>query len=165
MNTPLYFIFFVKTNAHSIGPRKRYYFAELPSSLSLRDGIIAALTEGITAKDAPYRKEGTDEKSPFLESIEGILRAGRRKAAARGLERRYIFPVEVYKKDGGVLHSDFIGTADEDGAFFSFLQSPSLSKASLSSEAIRREFASFIEALATMTIRKPFFMDCLLASS
>ena len=59
----------------------------LPGSLiaqaGFRHGIIAALTQRITAQNAPYRQDQTNKKAPFLKRLQRVSRAAGHKATAR----------------------------------------------------------------------------------
>ena len=62
-------------------------------------GVVAAAAPGVTAQNALERQPEALQRTIFSESLEGVLRAGRRETAARRLERRDAQLVKLNQQD------------------------------------------------------------------
>ena len=86
---------------------------------ALRDGVVAGTAAGTAAENAPGAQVKAFEGTVLFESLQGILRTGRRKTAGGRGERRNAGPVEGDdQQKGGVAHpfQDFFYTHTVSGA-------------------------------------------------
>ena len=78
------------------------------SQTVLGHGVVSALAKRVTAENAPYHKEKSEQKSPFAYRVVGVRGAGGTKSATgRTLCRREILAVEFYRYQKQVLHTVF----------------------------------------------------------
>ena len=108
------FLYFQREKSFCIGTFFRPCFAKSKHILSekrqffrqiLRHRVIgASFGEGMTAADAFECQPASLECAVLLNRLKGVLRAGRRIAAAGRFERREILPVEPHERQKQPLH-------------------------------------------------------------